>query len=288
MNDSTPPVLKAWDRIFDLLKCIHDNPYNRRGFEESVLALFNSEYSKSVFRGMAIPTLRNLGFIVGFNDVIRISANGNLICQAYTNSRDDGLRVLRAILMEFDKKIGILSFLAEQSIYPIEDLIKELSRKIIIDDIRTFDNPEAQKRAAAERLRDWVKFLSFAELLYNDNKNVVLDKGHLHSAKDDLDENVEVKKHGFEINIIPAYQKIVYEQKGISTVEIEEVRKEVASRLYYQLRVILTENQFDILFAKFPKVTDTYILSLGRSMGADEKLFYYQNKYYQTMFFRFL
>lgn len=288
MIDRTPPVLKAWNRIFDLLKCIHDNPYNRGGFEESVLALYNSEYSKSVFRGMAIPTLRNLGFILGFGDNIRISANGNLVYDVDTIvNREEGLRALRAILVEFDEKIGVLAFLLQKSAYHIEELMKELSQEIVIDDTRTSNKPQSQQRAANERLRDWINFLGFSELLYNHGKNVLLDENHFNGAKQDLDTSVEVKQQLFDENLISCYRKIFVDQKGVSTVEIEELRKEMAIRLY-QSREILTQNQFDKLFTEFPKVTETYIISLGRSMGADEKLFYFQGKYYQTLYIRFL
>jgi hypothetical protein len=238
---------------------------------------------------MAIPTLRNLGFILGFGDNIRISANGNLVYEVDTTiNHEEGLRALRAILVEFDEKIGVLSFLLQKPAYHIDELIKELSREITINDTRTLNKPQLQQRAANERLQDWINFLSFSELLYNHDKNILLDEKHFNDAKQDLDTGVEAKKQLFDKNLISSYRTIMVEQKGVSTVEIEELRKKIASKLYLQSREILTQNQFDRLFTEFPKITETYIISLGRSMGADEKLFYFQGKYYQTLYIRFL
>ena len=91
INKIELPVLKAWKRIFELLECICCHEYDREGFQDAVLRLYGGEKSsKSVFRGMAIPTLRNLGLIVGFGDVIHASANGLLTVLAYERSKTDG------------------------------------------------------------------------------------------------------------------------------------------------------------------------------------------------------
>jgi len=221
MAKVTLPVLKAWERIFELLKCINDHPYDRNRFQEAVLELYPGKSPKSVFRGMAVPTLRSLGFIVGYADVIRISANGALIHAARQESKPEGLRALRVVLLEMDNKIGILSYLENKPAIPIQVLIDDWTLKVDISDSRVAHKPEARNRAARERIRDWVNFLALAELLYT--------SGHL----------------------------------------------------------LITEKQFDALLKKFQKASDEYTVTFGRSMGADEKLFFFQDQYYQTVSIRF-
>jgi hypothetical protein len=287
MTKKTLPVLKAWKRIFELLECINDHPYNRDGFQEAVLKLYADKSSKSVFRGMAIPTLRRLGFIVGYADVIRISANGALVHTARQESKSEGLRALRAVLLEMDDEIGLLSYLENKPAVPIQDLIDDWTPRVYISDSRVAHKPEARNRAARERLLDWVNFLTFAELLYSSGQNVRVDAGCLTRTRNDIDANTSEKRESFSQNLFKAYRKIVVEQSGIKTVEIERLRKELAIRIYGQSHLLITEKQFDVLLKEYPKASDEYTIAFGRSMGADEKLFFFQGKHYQTMSIRF-
>lgn len=285
MTKRTLSVLKAWKRIFELLECINDHPYDRDGFQEAVLRLYEGKSPKSVFRGMAIPTLRRLGFIVGYGDVIRISANGALVHRAHQVSKPVGLRALRAVLMEIDEGIGLLSYLEDKTIVPFQSLMDEWTPEVKISDRRVTHKPEARSRAARERIRDWVDFLAFAQLLFNDGQSVLVDADHLEQARHDTDASDKLEY--FRENFFAAYKKTVVEQKGIKTVEIEYLRKEVAIRAYDQYRLLVTEKQFDVLLGRLPKTSDQYTITFGRSMGAEEKLFFFQGKYYQTVSVRF-
>jgi hypothetical protein len=287
MTKKTLPVLKAWKRTFELLECINDHPYNRDGFQEAVLKLYADKSSKSVFRGMAIPTLRRLGFIVGYADVIRISANGALVHTARQEFKSEGLRALRAVLLEMDDEIGLLSYLENKPAVPIQDLIDDWTPRVYISDSRVAHKPEARNRAARERLLDWVNFLTFAELLYSSGQNVRVDAGCLTRTRNDIDANTSEKRESFSQNLFKAYRKIVVEQSGIKTVEIERLRKELAIRIYGQSHLLITEKQFDVLLKEYPKASEEYTIAFGRSMGADEKLFFFQGKHYQTMSIRF-
>ena len=287
MAKATLPVLKAWERIFELLKCINDHSYDRNGFQEAVLELYPGKSPKSVFRGMAVPTLRSLGFVVGYADVIRISANGALIHAARQESRPEGLRALRAVLLEMDDGIGILSYLEDKSAIPIQVLIDDWTRKVDISDSRVTHKPEAQNRAARERIRDWVNFLTFAESLYTSGQDIRADIQHLIQTRNDIDASTPEKRAGFDENFLKVYKRIVVEQNGIRTVEIEHLRKELATRVYGQSRLLITEKQFDALLKEFPRTSDQYTITFGHSMGADEKLFFFQGQYYQTVSIRF-
>lgn len=284
------PVLKAWQRIFDLLECVHDYPYDREGFQQAVLRLYgNEKSSKSVFRGMAIPTLRNLGLILGYGSDIRASANGSLLYIARKASEDEGMRALRAILVELDENIGVLPYLSKKSTLVFDEFLEYWLGKVSTAAIRKSTNPKAQERAAHERLLDWIKFLTFAEVLYKEHENIRIDEMHFEQSKKDLDITVPEKKDTFSSLLIASYKKIVNrEQEGVGTVEIEDLRRELAITTFQNNKLILTENQFDKLLSEQPKTTTDYVITLGRSMGADEKLYYYQGKYYQTIFVRFL
>lgn len=287
MTKATLPVLKAWKRIFELLECVNDHPYDRDGFQEAVLKLYEGKSPKSVFRGMAVPTLRRLGFIVGYADVIRISANGALVHTARQESKSEGLRALRAVLLEMDGQIGLLSYLENKPAVPIQDLIDDWTPRVDISDSRVAHKPEARNRAARERIHDWINFLAFAELLYSSGQNVRVDARRLTRTRNDIDSNTSEKRESFEKNFFKAYRRIVFEQLGIKTVEIEYLRKELAIRAYGQSHLLITEKQFDALLKELPKASDEYTIAFGRSMGADEKLFFFQGKYYQTVSIRF-
>ncbi|MBI2757999.1 MAG: hypothetical protein HYX49_04905 [Chloroflexi bacterium] len=288
-NKISLPVLKAWGRIFELLECIYDHPYDRTGFQEAVVQLYGGDKSsKSVFRGMAIPTLRNLGLILGYGDNIRASANGYLLHMTRKEDQSEGLRVLRALLVELDENIGVLSYLAEKSTIVITDFLQNWLDKIMTSEVRRSTNPKAQERAARERLLDWINFLTFSEILYKNHDHIRIDDTNLQRTKKDLDITALYKRENFQSLLFTSYKKIVFEQKGMSTVEIDNLRKETSVSMYEKHKVLLTERQFDGLLSELPKVSNKYVMTLGRSMGADEKLYFYQGKYYQTLFIRFL
>jgi hypothetical protein len=283
------PVLKAWERIFELLECIYDHPYDRIGFQESVVLLYGGDKSpKSVFRGMAVPTLRNLGVIVGFGDDIRASANGALLHIANKEKKSEGLRVLRAILVEIDENFGIISYLLEKPTLGINDFLQDWQKRVVTSKIRKATGPKAQERASRERLLDWINFLAFSEILYKNHDQIRIDNINLEKTNRDLDITVQDKSKNFQSVLFTSYKKIVFEQKGVGTVELDNLRQETSERMYNKYKVVLTEKQFDRLLSELPKVSDKYVITLGRSMGADEKLYYYQGKYYQTLFIRFL
>ncbi|MDP1713611.1 MAG: hypothetical protein Q8L41_02605 [Anaerolineales bacterium] len=295
MPNATPkdnislPVLKAWARIFELLECIYDHPYDREGFQEAVVNLYGGDKSsKSVFRGMAVPTLRNLGLIVGYGDDIRASANGSLLHIAKKEKESEGLRVLRAILVEIDENIGVLPYLAEKPTVSANDFLQDWLNRVTTSKIRKSTGPKAQERASRERLLDWINFLAFSEMLYKNHDQIRIDNMNLERTNGDLDITAHDKSRNFQSLLFASYRKIVFEQKGIGTVELDNLRQETSVQLYKKYKVVLTERQFNKLLSELPKASDKYVIALGRSMGADEKLYFYQGKYYQTLFIRFL
>lgn len=287
MNKISIPVLKAWNKIFDLIKCINENPYNRIGFENSIMALFPGKSEKSVFRGMAIPTLRNLGLIVGYGDVIRISANGALIYFADQYSHNEGLRILRAILYEYDLQIGICETIGITRISKTKNLVSYFIGVINFDQSKILLTGDKKEKASKERIIDWINLLIFSGLLYNTENGLIIDEENLKLAQTDTDYLQSEKENIFKKIFFHCYNRIVSNQGNINTVEIELLRKEVALKAYKEKHIVITEKQFDEYLQRLPKSATNYSITFGRSMGADEKLFYYQGQFFQTIFIRF-
>ena len=281
------PVLKAWDRVFDLLQSVNTYPYDREGFENSILSLYPGKSTKSVFRGMAIPTLRSLGLILGYNDVIRISANGALIFGAYQISQEEGFRALRSTQFELDTSIGIINYVEELGSVPFDKFLEYWIDLVEITQGKSFLKQELRDRAARERIVDWVNFLIYSGLLYNSNQYLYIYTEKLMSTRNDTNPYQQDKGETFRDLFFRCYKRIVVEQGGINTVEIELLRKELALRAYQQKRLLITEKQFDELLERLPKTTNEYTITFGRSMGADEKLFHFKNQFFQTIFIRF-
>lgn len=62
----------------------------------------------------------------------------------------------------------------------------------------------------------------------------------------------------------------------------------MVTAFYARHNLIVTEEQFDELLRGVKFATDDYIISLGRAMGAEEKLFKHEDNYYRTVSIRFL
>ncbi|MEX0596215.1 MAG: hypothetical protein WD512_06910, partial [Candidatus Paceibacterota bacterium] len=83
-----------------------------------------------------------------------------------------------------------------------------------------------------------------------------------------------------------AYFELSKDSAGV--VPIVELRNKVSIKLLTEDRIILTEDQFDEMLRNVPFETEKYIISLGKPMGAREKLFAYKGNYYITIFIRVL
>ena len=270
------PVLKAQNKIFELVECVGSNPYNRDKLRDAIVALYNGKAEKSVFRGMAIPTLRRLGLIIGFGELIRLSANGKLIFEALKLSRQHAKRALGTIVYEIDTlEIGFIDKLSNKQNWPHAKLIDFFIPKV------NAPNP----RSARERIKDWVGLLGYCDLFIARNDEILLDRKMIQQIAGDAD--YKKKSRPFKNLLIPAYNQLVKRTRGMQSHPIEDLRAEMAMKMLIQHKQILTEKQFDELLVQFPKTTSDYLISFGRSMGADEKLFLLNGKYFQTISIRF-
>lgn len=263
-------------KLFEVLRCFETYPFNRDSLKECILQLYQDKEEKSVFRGMVIPSLRHLGLILGYDEDLRLSANGNLIVIARRKSEEEGLRIFRAILTEIDNlNIKILKVLSKKNI-DFDNLKRGLIKKI----------EAPSEKQARERINHWVSMLLETGLLVKENEKIGIVRKLLSKVEKDL--NVSVKKAKFENIFFEVYKSMLKKQENIPLVDIPDMRSEVAVGFYLKHNLIVTEEQFDELLQGVRFATDNYIISLGRAMGAEEKLLRYEDNYYRTISIRFL
>jgi hypothetical protein len=255
-------------------------PYNRERQRDCILTLFPGKTEKSVFRGMAIPTLRKTGLILGYDNSIRLSANGSLIAKSRRVSKFMHERVLQALILDIDKKK--FNFVAELIAFQRADnFVSEKSfKEMLVSKVR---GPSFRQKL--ERVSRWLLILKQVGLISNSasGNNISLNKSAYEQAGANL-EITPVKNEKFETYLIESYAEL--RQKTGVIVDLADLREKVAIRLLNNDNEILTEGQFDELLRKFLSEASKYIVSLGRSMGAEEKLFVYNGKHYRTLTLR--
>lgn len=277
MKKKVIPLIKEYriEKLFQVLECFEKNPFNRDSLRECMLRLYEGKDEKSIFRGMVIPSTRHLGLILGYEEDLRLSANGNLIVIARKISVEEGLRAFRVILAEIDNAtLKILKIITKTGI-GLDDLKTKLIEKI--------DAPSV--RQAKERVNHWVSMLLNTRLLVENGDKVEISQKSLLQVEKDLD--IGTKKDKFEAVFFKAYESIFKKQENIPIVDIADLRTEVSTVFYTKDNLIVTEEQFDEMLRLIPFATDRYIISLGRSMGAEEKLFKHEDNYYRTVSIRF-
>lgn len=280
MKKKVIPLIKEYriKKLFDVMRCFEQCPFNRDGLRECILKLYPDKEEKSIFRGMVIPSLRHLGLILGYDEDLRLSANGNLIVIARKKSEEEGLRVFRAILTEIDDlDIKILKTIAKKNI-DFDNLKQHLVENEKIE--------APSEKQARERINHWVSMLLETRLLVEENKKIDIAKEILSQVETDLD--ISNKKDKFEKIFFDAYKSIFKKQENIPIVDIADIRTAVSTAFYSIHNLIVTENQFDEMLGGIKFATDEYIISLGRAMGAEEKTFKHENNYYRTISIRFL
>jgi hypothetical protein len=278
MKKKVIPLIKEYriQKLFKVMGCFEQYPFNRDGLRECILKLYQDKEEKSIFRGMVIPSLRHLGLILGYDEDLRLSANGNLIVIARKKSAEEGLRFFRAILTEIDDlDIKILKMIAKKNI-DFDALKQSLIIKI----------EAPSEKQARERINHWVSMLLEAGLLMKENKKIEIASGILSQVETDL--GINTKKDKFEKIFFETYASIFKKQENVPIVDIPDIRTDVSTLFYMKYNLVITESMFDQMLKMIPLATDEYVISLGRAMGAEEKLFKYEDNYYRTVSIRFL
>lgn len=265
------PLVKEYrvNKLKSCLKCIDRHPFNRDKQRECILDLYRGKSEKSVFRGMVIPSLRHLGLIVGYGDFLRVSANGKLITESESMGQNLHQCVLRAVIYEID-----------QDIFQFIDVFRDNDSISIQNFLQLMDINAPSEKQKKERISHWLSVLMHVELINYDAQNITLNKHKYNQTLSDV--NTNYKNVGdFEKCLFDAYFELNKETAGI--VDIVDLRENVAVNMLRYNKIILTENQFDEMLRKITFATDDYIISFGRPMGAEEKLFKYKGNYFRTL-----
>ncbi|MEM3907144.1 MAG: hypothetical protein QXZ17_09840 [Nitrososphaerota archaeon] len=274
MNEKyVTPLIKEHrvSKLIEAMECIERYPFNRLKQIDCIVGLYSGKTEKSVFRGMVIPSLRILGLIIGFGDAIRLSSNGKLILEGNRKNREEAHRVARAVFLEVDKKVFhfIQQIRQHQSISE-EYLIEVISQKM----------DPLQKSRKKERIKRWLEILKGCGLVKSTNGKISLENRAYEDAEKDL--KVDPKRPFFKDKLFITYKTLSY-QDTAGVIDIAILREQVALSYYREYNMILTEMQFDDLLREIPLVTSNYMISLGQTMGAEEKLFFFKGNYYRTL-----
>lgn len=220
---------------------------------------------------MVIPSLRCIGLIIGFGDIIKPGANGKLIIE----SQFDNVlykRCCRAIVYEIDEKVfNFLTNLLHQQFFK-KDFIAILSKQIL----------GVSDRQKKERIEKWLSILYQVGLIEY-SERISINRKNCNQVL--LDINPDLKDFDkFCEYVIEEYYNLG--KFSAEIVDIRELREVVAVQFLKEQHMILTERQFDHLFRKFISTTTDFHISLGEPMGADQKLFEYKGKFYKTVIMR--
>ena len=155
------PLIKEYriQKLTKCLECFDKFAYHREKQRDCVLELYPNKGSKtlehrekSIFRGMVIPSLRYLGLIIGFGDIIKPSANGKLIVESqFDNELYE--RCWRAVIFEIDKRFFNFLEIIKQRRFSKNNLIEVLSGQI----------EGASFRQKKERIEKWLSILHQVE-----------------------------------------------------------------------------------------------------------------------------
>ncbi len=276
------PLIKEYrvDKLKNCLKYIDTYSFNRDKQKEFILSLYPDKKDKdpehkekSVFRGMVIPSLRHLGLIVGYGDLLRTSANGKLIIESELTSKNLHQRVLRAVIYEID-----------QNIFQFIDVLRENDSINIRNFLQLMNINAPSEKQKKERISHWFSILKEVELINYNAKNIIINEHKYNQILSDVD--VDNKSmEDFKKYLFKACFELSKETAGI--IDIADLRENVALKLLRENKIILTENQFDEMLRKIPFTTDDYIISFGRPMGAEEKLFERNGNYFRTLSIKF-
>lgn len=271
MTNKPMPLIKEAriDRIQASLKCIAAHPFDRGKQRDCILQLYPGKTEKSVFRGMVIPSLRYLGLVVGYAGGLRVSANGRIITDSENMSSNIHSDCLRAVMYEIDKaKFGLVDTIANAPV-SLSDLIRTLAASTSVPDTR-----------AKERVVSWLSILQQVGLVKSIESKLQVNEQNKKKTAQVLDiSNLNIEE--FRKTMFEEYANLAKKTAGI--VDITDLRANVASTSLANKKRIITENMFDALLRQIPFASDRYLISFGRPMGAEEKLFRLQQDHYRTI-----
>lgn len=280
MTMKRTPLIKEYrlEKLEACLDCIDKHAFDRERQKDCILSLYLGKSEKSVFRGMVIPSCRHLGLIIGYGDFIRLSANGKIMITSRALGDEVHDRVGRAVLGEVDEvKFGFMDALEANA---------PISRAAFFSLARTLIDAPTEKQAD-ERIRHWLSMLMQVQLVDRDGGDCLrIRQREFEETLQDLDASSK-DVMTFRDHLFDAYRDLTRGRAPVA--DIPDLREKVAvGMLGLDGGLILTEGQFDQMLAQVAFSSDNYVISLGRPMGAEEKLFEYQGSHFRTLSIRFL
>jgi len=270
------PLIKETrvDKLIASLKCIANNAFDRYQQRDCILQLYPGKSEKSVFRGMIVTSLRHMGLILGYEGALRISANARIIIESNCMESDLQMACLRAVMYEIDQtKFNLIGKLTDSGV-TTQDLISLLA-----------SSQRLQPARMKERVLSWLSILNQVKLIDNVLPKVIANKNNIDQTNHILDAS-RIDQNLFTSTLFEQYNRLGRNTAGI--VDITDLRSEVSSIFLNGNSIILSESMFDIVLRSVPISTPSYLISFGRSMGAEEKLFRIQQNYYRTISISFL
>lgn len=254
------PVLKLPPpRLLPVVLALRKHEYDRIGFRLSVMELFAASVEeKSVLRGMAIPTLRGFGLLLGFEQSLHLSSDGALVAAGADRDSHDPMR---AILYELEEELQLASAWG-----PSQMVGAATDKLCALDGTAT---PESRRRA-----QRWISYLEYF--------GVVVRKGETLLRAKRLP--AKMAYPDFAKHLASAYKSLSPKTIGEPAVAIDEIARSVALD-YFTAGLVLTRQVFDKCLTrcldegKLP-------LHLHRSMGAEQKLFRYGAEVYESISLR--
>lgn len=270
------PLIKEYriQKLTKCLECFDKFAYHREKQRDCVLELYSNpdnkileHREKSIFRGMVIPSLRYLGLIIGFGDIIKPSANGKLIIESqFDNELYE--RCWRAVIFEIDRRMFNFLEIIKQHKFSKINLVEVLSGQI----------EDVSFRQRKERIEKWLSILQQVGLVEY-STSVSLNENNYKQVLLDIN---PVLKDFERFCIYVAYKYYELDKNLAGIIDIRDLREAVALN-FLKDKEILTEEQFDHLLRKFISTATSFHISLGEPMGADQKLFEYKDKFYKTI-----
>jgi|GEM_PF-4542121 len=276
------PLLKEYrlkEILIPSLICFENNRYDRYSQRNCVLNLYQSRNhktfehrDKSIFRGMVIPSLRHLELLYGSKDELRVGANGKLLINALNLNEKIFNEALKIIILELDQKI----FRFTESLRE-----KEYSKNMFIELISSRIGGKSQKQNT-ERINKWLKILKEVGVIVEQDLLRISDDFE-NLIKREIDANNK-DFHYFHKKFFTTYKKLSKSVSGI--VKIEDIRETICVEILQEKMEIITESIFDKLFSRIPYSDQEYMISLGKPMGAKEKLYEHKGSLYDTIFIK--
>lgn len=259
------PVLKLPPSRMDaVLLALRANEYDREGFKWAVLDLFaGAKEEKSVFRGMAIPTLRALGLLLGFEKELSFSSDGALAA-AGAAAKDKG--PMARLLTEIEKDLG-LDAPWTRGAQPATKVAEMLS---VLDGTDESPTGETKRRVAR-----WLQYLEFyGAVRLKDGKY----------ARVNFAKTGTLSAASFAEQLVAAYRSLSPKAVGEPTVSIDETARALMLSCF-ERDMVVTRRDFDRYLTRCLEARDVDV-HLHRSMGAGQRLFHWRDGVYETLSIR--